>query len=137
MIWGFTLILLGIIAVPSLIVSKKSNKGELLEQIEPHQGWIGIAFCLWGIWGVVSSVLNMNLLTTFPLWWITLFVGNIVEVVLGFLLGFGLITKIFSSKIETEKRAYIREKLAPKLGRLGIVGLLMGVWMTAVSFLFL
>jgi len=42
MIWGITLILLSIVAVPSLILSKKPNAKELLEKVEPYQGWIGL-----------------------------------------------------------------------------------------------
>ncbi|MDO6761827.1 hypothetical protein Q4566_16595 [Tamlana sp. 2_MG-2023] len=137
MIWGFALILLSIFAIPSLLLCEKPNANELLEHIEPHQGWIGLLFCVWGVWGVTSSVLNIDLFSTFPLWWITLLIGNIIEVVLGFLLAFGLINKYFSTEMESEKRALLRKKRAPKLGRLGIVGLFVGVWMTAASYLFL
>jgi len=38
MIYEITLILLSIIAVPSLILSKKPNAKELLEKVEPYQG---------------------------------------------------------------------------------------------------
>ncbi|MDO6761879.1 hypothetical protein Q4566_16855 [Tamlana sp. 2_MG-2023] len=68
MIWGFALILLSIFAIPSLLLCKKPNANELLEHIEPHQGWIGLLFCIWGVWGVTSSVLNIDLFSTFPLW---------------------------------------------------------------------
>jgi len=40
MIYGITLVLLSIIAVPSLILSKKPDAKELLKKIEPYQGWI-------------------------------------------------------------------------------------------------
>ncbi len=53
MIYGILLILLSIIAVPSLILSKKPNAKELLEKIEPYQGWIGIVFFFWGVWGII------------------------------------------------------------------------------------
>lgn len=38
MIWGITLILLSILAVPSLLLSKRPDARELLEKIEPYQG---------------------------------------------------------------------------------------------------
>ena len=139
MIWGITLILLSIIAVPSLILAKKPDAKELLEKIEPYQGWIGLAFCFWGVWGVISTVLNIGWLTTWPIWWITLLAGNLIEAVLGFMLGFGLINSLVLSKNEAakEKANKLREKLAPKLGKLGLLGLAVGAWMIIASFIFI
>ncbi|WP_055442457.1 hypothetical protein [Lacinutrix himadriensis] len=138
MTFGITLILLSIIAVPSLLLSKKPNAKELLEKIEPYQGWIGLIFCFYGVWGIIFSILNLGWLTTFPIWWVTLLAGSIVEAVLGFMLGFSLINKLVLSKNEAakEKAMVLREKLAPKQGKLGIVGLFVGAWMIVASILF-
>ena len=138
MIYGITLILLSIIAVPSLILSKKPNAKELLQKVEPYQGWIGIVFCFWGVWGIITSFLNMGWITSTPIWWSTLLAGSIVEAGLGFMLGYGLINKMFLSgneaaKIKAEK---IREKIAPKQGKLGVLGLIVGAWMIVASFMF-
>ena len=139
MIWGITLILLSLIAVPSLILSKKPNAKELLEKVEPYQGWIGLVFCFWGVWGIVTAILNIGWLTSFPIWWITLLAGNIVSATLGFMLGFGLINKFFLSKNEAAKAKTeeLRAKIAPKQGKLGILGLVVGTWMIVASFLFI
>ncbi|MBQ4913671.1 hypothetical protein J8L85_04430 [Maribacter sp. MMG018] len=138
MINGITLVLLSIIAVPSLVLSKKPNAKELLEKIEPYQGWIGLVFCILGVWGIITAILNIGWLTTAPIWWITLFAGSLVQTGLGFMLGFGLINKLFmSNNTEAqEKAAELRSKIAPKQGKLGILGLIVGVWMIAASFLF-
>ncbi len=138
MIYGITLVLLSIIAVPSLVLSKKPNAKELLEKIEPYQGWIGLVFCFWGVWGIITSILNIGWLTTAPIWWITLLAGSVVEATLGFMLGFGLMNKLFLGKNEKakEKAAEIRSKIAPKQGKLGILGIIVGVWMIIASFLF-
>ncbi len=138
MIWGISLILLSILAVPSLLLSKKPNAKELLEKIEPYQGWIGLVFCFWGVWGIISAILNLGWLTTYPIWWVTLLAGNIISAVLGFMLGFGLINKFFLSKNEAakEKANDLRAKLAPKQGKLGVFGLIVGGWMIVASFLF-
>lgn len=138
MIYGITLILLSIIAVPSLILSKKPNAKELLEKVEPYQGWIGIIFCFWGIWGIVSAVLNIGWLTSAPIWWGTLMAGSVVEACLGFLLGFPLINKLFlpGNATAREKAARVRAKVAPRQGQLGILGIIVGIWMIVASFLF-
>src|SRR5690606_19693836 len=138
MIWGITLILLSIIAVPSLILAKKPDAKELLEKVEPYQGWIGLAFCFWGIRGVITAILNIGWLSVWPVWWITLLAGNLIEAILGFMLGFGLINKFFLSKNEAAKAKanQLREKLAPKQGKLGLIGIAVGVWMIIASFVF-
>ncbi|CDF79330.1 conserved hypothetical membrane protein [Formosa agariphila KMM 3901] len=138
MIFGITLIVLSIIAVPSLLLSKKPNAKELLEKIEPYQGWIGLIFCFYGIWGIVFSILNLGWISTFPIWWGTLLAGNIIQAVLGFMLGFSLINKYVLSKNDTVKdnAIILREKLAPKQGKLGLIGIVVGIWMIVANILF-
>ncbi|WP_299442462.1 hypothetical protein [uncultured Aquimarina sp.] len=137
MIWGISLILLSILAVPSLLLSKKPNAKELLEKIEPYQGWIGLVFCIVGVWGVISSILGLSWLSAFPIRWTTYLSGSLIEAILGFMLGFGLINKFFLSKNEAakEKANELRAKLAPKQGKLGIIGLIVGAAMIVLSFL--
>lgn len=139
MIWGISLIFLSIIAVPSLLLSKKPNANELLERIEQYQGWIGLVFCFWGLWGIISALLNMGWLSTAPIWWVTFLVGNLISAGLGFLLSSSLINKLLLSKNEAAKAkaAELREKIAPSQGKLGIVGIGVGAWMIVASFLFL
>ena len=139
MIWGISLILLSIIAVPSLLLSKKPNANDLLEKIEPYQGWIGIVFCFWGLWGIITAILNLNWLSSAPIWWASLLIGNLVSASLGFLLGSSLINKmILSNNAHAQaKAAELREKIAPKQGKLGLAGIIIGIWMITASFLFL
>ncbi|MUH35982.1 hypothetical protein D9O36_09025 [Zobellia amurskyensis] len=138
MIWGIALVLLSIVAVPSLLLSKKPNAKELLEKVEPYQGWIGIIFCFWGVWGVITAILNLGWLSTSPIWWATFLIGNVVSAGLGFMLGSGLINKLFLSNSEAAriKAEELRAKIAPKQGRLGIVGIAVGSWMIVASFLY-
>lgn len=139
MIYGITLILLSIIAVPSLLLSRKPNAAELLEKVAPYQGWIGVVFCLVGVWGLISAVLSLGLLTAAPIWWATLAAGSLVEAVLGFMLGFPLISEFLAgnSPEASAKSEALRAKLAPRQGQLGLVGIGVGAWMIAASLLFL
>ena len=137
MIYGISLILLSIIAVPSLLLSKKPNAKELLEKVAPYQGWIGVIFAIWGVWGIITAILNIGWLTSAPIWWITLLLGSIVEAGLGFLLGYGLITGFIAKNEEAKEKAeLIRSKIAPLQGKLGVLGLVVGVWMIIASFLY-
>lgn len=138
MINGIMLVLLSIIAVPSLVLSKKPNAKELLEKIAPYQGWIGLVFCILGVWGIISSILNLGWLTTAPIWWVTLAAGSLMQATLGFMLGSGLMNKLFMGKNPEaqQKAAELRSKIAPKQGKLGILGIAVGTWMIVASFLF-
>ncbi|KPQ19227.1 MAG: hypothetical protein HLUCCX10_03370 [Algoriphagus marincola HL-49] len=138
MIYGITLIILGILAAPSLLLSKKPNAQELLDKITPYQGWIGLVFCLWGVWGVISAILNMGLLTSWPIWWITWIASSAIQAVLGFLLGYGMINKLLLSKNDDakEKGEQLLQKLAPLQGKLGMVGIVVGAWVIVASFMF-
>ena len=54
------------------------------------------------------------------------------------MLSFSQINKLFLGKNEKakEKAAEIRSKIAPKQGKLGILGIIVGVWMIVASFLY-
>jgi len=125
MIKGITLIILGILAVPSLLLSRKPDAKEYLDKITPYQGWIGLAFCFWGIWGIIQSVLHMGSIGT---GWMLGLAVSVVTAVLGFLLGYGMINDLLLSKNEEaqEKGAELRAKLAPMQGKFGIAAIILG-----------
>ncbi len=139
MIYGITLIILSILAVPSLILSKRPDAQELLNKIAPYQGWIGLVFCFWGVWGIIQAILNISLLGDFPIWWITWMAGSVVEAILGFILGYGMINQLLLSKNEEAKKKgkALLAKLAPIQGKMGVLGIIVGIWMIVASFLFL
>lgn len=136
---GITLIVLSILAVPSLVLAKRTDAKEVLAKIAPYQGWIGLAFCFWGVYGVIfSGVLGMGWMTSWPIYWATLLAGNIVQAVLGFLLGYGTIAKLVLSKNAEarEKAALLLAKLAPHQGRLGLAGIAVGIWTIVAEIVF-
>ncbi|NDV78714.1 hypothetical protein [Dysgonomonas sp. 511] len=139
MIYGITLIVLGLLAVPSLLLSKKPDAKEWLDKLTPYQGWIGVVFAFWGIWGIISCILNLSFLTTWPIYWITWLLVSIVEAALGFILGYGLIAKYVLSKNEAaaEKGQQVLAKLAPLQGKLGIAAIIIGIWQIVASIIWL
>ena len=138
MIYGITLIILGLLAAPSLLLSKKPNAKELLDKITPYQGWIGLVFCFWGIWGVIQAILSLSLLSAFPIWWITWIAGSAISAVLGFILGYGMINKLLLSKNEEAKKKgeALLARLAPIQGKLGLIGVIVGIWVVVANLLF-
>ncbi|ADY30557.1 MULTISPECIES: hypothetical protein [Cellulophaga] len=138
MIFGITLIILGILAAPSLLLSRKPDAQELLDKITPYQGWIGLAFCVWGVWGIISSILNLGWLTTYPIYWATFLAVNVLLAALGFILGYGMINKHLLSKNEEAKAKgeLLLAKLRPLQGKLGIAAIALGVWQIITKLLF-
>ncbi|MBV9522288.1 MAG: hypothetical protein JO010_05820, partial [Alphaproteobacteria bacterium] len=95
---GLVLLVLGILAAASSIVAKRPDAQASIDKLVPYQGWIGFIACLWGIWIIISAVLNLSLLGFAPIWWITLAATGVLEFALGLLLGYGLLTQYLLSK---------------------------------------
>ena len=129
MLGGLITIVGGLIAASNLIVSRLPNAKEWLDKLSPYQGWIGVVMFGWGIWETISAVLGLGLLATAPLTWVFWLCVALADLFVGFLLGFGLITKYALRKNEEAmaKGDNIRAKLAPFQGLLGIFAVVMGV----------
>ena len=137
MLGGIVTIVGGLIASSNLIVGRLPNAKELLDKLTPYQGWVGALMFFWGIWETINVVTSIGLLTEAPLNWIFWLCVAIADLLVGFLLAFGLITKYALSKNETalEKGQKIRGKLAPYQGILGIFAVIMGVLYTVWLFI--
>ncbi|PID38850.1 MAG: hypothetical protein CSA65_08435 [Proteobacteria bacterium] len=127
---GIALIIAGILAASSLIVARKPNAQEYIDKLTPYQGWLGVGLFVWGIvdlirlFGYIGLLFKVKFLLA-----VFLLVAVPIEILLGFILGFGLITKYALSKNETamEKGRAIRKKLAPLQGVIGIAGIIVGL----------
>jgi hypothetical protein len=130
------MIVAGILAAAGLIVSRKPEAKELIDKLTPYQGWLGIVLFCWGIWDIIQALPTMALSFIFGL--IYLIVGCL-ELVLGFMLGFGLITKFALSKNEEAKAKgqAIRGKLAPFQGILGFLAIIMAIVFLVSGFMLL
>ena len=125
----------GILAASSLIVAKKPNAQELIDKLTPYQGWLGIGLFVYGIYDVINGLGYMGTSFVGGLIWL---IAGIVEFVLGFMLGFSLITKYALSKNEQamEKGQALRAKLAPFQGTLGLIAVITGIVFAGTWFIF-
>lgn len=123
----------GIIAASSLIVAKKPNAQELIDKITPYQGWIGVVLAIWGIFGFISLILNIG---SMGLAWMIGLGLSTVEFIVGFLLGYGLISKYLLEKNEEAKvkGQELRMKLTKYQIPAGIILIVFGVLMLLMSF---
>jgi hypothetical protein len=132
---GLWLAVLGILAVPSLIIAKKPNAKELIDKLAPYQGWIGAVSALWGVWGIISAVLNLGMLGTWPILWATLLAVAVVQASLGLLLGVGVLKSFIKDPTAQAKMDQTIARLAPKQGMLGLVAIGLGIWLVVADLL--
>ncbi len=128
--------MLGALAASNLIIAKRPDAADALAKLAPYQGWMGAISALWGIFGIISSVLGIALLSVWPILWITGLANAVILAALGLLLGVGVLKTFIKAPEAQAKMDETIAKLAPKQGVLGLVGLGLGVWMILASFMF-
>lgn len=128
MLGGLITIAGGILAASGFIIKRMPNAQSLIDKIAPYQGWIGIVMFGWGIWETLHSVMGISLLSTHALTWIFWLLSGIADLLVGFLLGFGLITHYALSKNQAamEKGQRIRSTLMGIQAPLGLLAIVMG-----------
>ena len=116
----------GLIAISPIIISKKPNAKELLDKLTPYQGWIGIVLTFWGLWGAIQLLLNIGSL---GLLWIISLIVCFSEFVVGFILGYGLISQYLLEKNEKskEKGQKLRMKLLKFQIPAGLLLIILGI----------
>jgi hypothetical protein len=132
---GIWLAVLGILGASNLIIAKKPDAKELIAKLAPYQGWIGAVSALWGVWGIISSVLNLGWLSVAPIFWATFLASALVQAALGLLLGVGTLKTFIKQPQAVEKMDQTVAKLAPYQGTLGLISIGVGVWMVVSTFI--
>ncbi|MBA2540570.1 MAG: hypothetical protein H0V17_13090 [Deltaproteobacteria bacterium] len=128
MIDGLLTIAGGLLAASALIIARKPNAAALIDKLTPAQGWIGVVMFFWGVWNAISIIRHLGALMHAPLF---LVVGTglvAMQLVVGFLLGFGLITKwtLSGNPMAMARGQAIRQKLAAYQGVFGLIAIATG-----------
>ena len=136
--WIITVAILfvaGVLGAANLIIAKKPNAKDLIEKLTPYQGWIGVLLVLWGIWDLIGVFRSLGLLSAAPVWWVLYLVTAVTELALGFLLGYGLISKyvLGRSPQALEKGQQLRVKLAKYQGPLGVTAIVLAIAFTVLT----
>jgi hypothetical protein len=133
---GLLLMLLGVLAVPNLIIAKRPDAKRVLDKIAPYQGWIGAVLALWGLFRLISWFRSFAWLgygvrgiIAFALY--SAFVWTMIT--LGFMLGVGVIKTFVKDANAQAKMDLVLAKLAPKQGQLGLLALAVGAVLVVVA----
>ena len=118
----------GLLAASALIIARKPNAQQLIDKLTPYQGWIGILMFLWGIWDMLFCIRNFSALAHTPLILAFALAVTAADLVVGFLLGFGLITKytLRGNQAAMARGQAIRARLAPLQGAFGVLAMVTG-----------
>src|SRR5260221_1265888 len=116
LIGGIWLALLGVLAVPSLIIAKKPNAKQLIDKMAPYQGWIGAVSAFWAFWGIISSVLNLSWIAHWPIYWATFLADALLQTALGIILGIGVLKTFIKQPAAQAKMDETLRRLSPKQG---------------------
>ena len=119
----------GLIAATGLITKFAPGTTVYIEKLAPYQGWIGVCCFFWGVWELISVVLNISILSVAPLHWIFWLLVGLADFLLGILLGFNLIAKYILSKAAggEERGRQVLSKLMPFQAMIGLFAIVMGV----------
>ena len=126
---GLWLALLGVLAAPNLIISKKPEAKEIIAKLAPYQGWIGACSAVWGLIKVFQTFRYFSFFDVVPVGVITMIVSALLTLALGLLLGIGVIKSFIGSEDAKAKMDEMMAKLAAKQGKLGLLGIIVGIWM--------
>ena len=126
---GLWLAVLGILAAPNLIIAKKPEAKDIIAKMAPYQGWIGAVSAVWGLIKVIQCFRYFSFFSVVPVGIITMIVAALLTLALGLLLGIGVIKSFVSSEDAKAKMDEMMAKLAPKQGKLGLLGIIVGIWM--------
>jgi hypothetical protein len=136
MIHGIWLAVLGILGASSLIIARRPDAADMIAKLAPYQGWIGAVSALWGVWGIISCVLNIAWMTSFPIYWFSWLADSILQACLGLLLGVGVLKTFIKDPAAGARMDETIKKIAPFQGTLGLAAIGLGIWMVVASFLF-
>ena len=126
--YGIWLFVIGVLAAPNIIVSRKPEAKEWIDKLVPFQGWLGAISLVWGIVQVIRFLSKLRWFDAIPLAFITWIVYAVILVVIGILLGMNLIKSFVSNEEAKQKMDQLVTKLAPKQGTFGLISIIVGLW---------
>ena len=127
--WIITVLVLlagGLIGASALIIAKRPDAKDVIDKLVPFQGLIGVVLLLWGLVDVFNVLRLLRFMHLAPFWTVIFIIATVVELGLGFLLAYTLITK-FTSGQATEKAGQAYAKLAGYQSSLGVTAIVLSV----------
>ena len=136
MFLGIWLALLGVLAASNLIIAKKPDAAQLIGKVAPYQGWIGAVSAVCGVFGILGCVSHIGWVGSVPIAWLSRLAVSVLLVSLGLLLGIGVFKSFIKNAKANENLDRLIARLAPFQGRMGVIAIGLGAWMTIAAVMF-
>jgi hypothetical protein len=128
-------LVLGVLAIPNLIIAKRPDAKKIIDKVAPFQGWIGLVAAVWGAWKVLDILFHISAVIFVMthggvIWFIGILayiVYALLMLVLGLLLGVGTLKMLIKNPQAQAKLDQTLAKIQPHQGTLGVVALIDGV----------
>ncbi len=90
------LLLTGILATASMIVAKRPDAATAINKLVPFQGIIGVLALIWGVWSLINAISSgiLGFFSIVPVTILLTLAACVLMILLGFLFGWGLISKL-------------------------------------------
>jgi hypothetical protein len=132
------LIVAALVAMSGLIISKKPDLKATFDKIMPYQGFLGVGLLAWGIYDLLRVMLFsyggsgkslFSIVMLFDKFAGIVMIGYLIsEILLGFMLGFGLIAGWIPGEGAAEKKGVaIQKKLLGLSVPIGVVGMICAI----------
>ena len=131
------LIVGALVCLSSFIIAKKPEAKELFDKIAPYQGFLGVGLLAWGVYDLLTYLIEKPFGDKS---WFSLYLDYdkvgaigllgyvICEILIGFMLGFGLIATWIPGEGSAEKGAVkIQKKLLGFSLPIGVVGIVCAI----------
>jgi hypothetical protein len=130
--WLFSILLIvvGALAAYAGIVRNWPNMRQGLDKIVPYQGILGIVALVWGALQLLHILLHLGGYSMMPTFWLILaLAANVIAVLLGLILGYGLIAQyLLTNSPDARRRGEdLRARIAPRQMALGWAAIVLGL----------
>jgi hypothetical protein len=128
------LFLVGALSAPAFLTSKVPAAKPMLDKLEPHQPWIGVAAILLGLYGLIST---LRFIAHTPLLMLLVSLATAACMLgLGFLLGFPILSKALAKNpAAAAKGELLRLTLMGYREKLGILAMGLAVLFVILTLL--
>jgi hypothetical protein len=129
------LVLGGILAASSLIISKKPDAKGMIDKLTPYQAGLGVVLLVLGIWNFITFLAFLMHPLRWPIAGVTMWGMIASMILLGFLFGMPQIAKWIPGESSAEQKALeLAKKLVPYQTLIGLVGIASGLLALLIRF---